>query len=197
MSNKKLDGLTKEQLIELYLIEKNRRINCENEISDLKYENEKLQKEKIVLERNAHYDILTTLDIEKPIYNRNYWESVFTKENETKSFYMVLADINNLSFINNTYGHKMGDKAIIECAQFLNNYGTVFRLGGDEFVMVFGDDISRNAFSNYMQQNPDFNLFSYGMHRKLASETISDALGFGDKNMYKMKNSKCIESRAN
>lgn len=197
MSNKKLDGLTKEQLIELYIIEKTRRINCENEISNLKHENERLQREKIVLERNAHYDILTTLDIEKPIYNRNYWESVFTKENETKSFYMVLADINNLSFINNTYGHKMGDKAIIECAQFLNNYGTVFRLGGDEFVMVFSDDISRNTFSNYMQQNPDFNLFSYGMHRKLASETISDALGFGDKNMYKMKNSKCIESRAN
>ncbi len=197
MSNKKLDGLTREQLIELYIIEKTRRINCENEISDLKHENERLQREKIVLERNAHYDILTTLDIEKPIYNRNYLESVFTKENETKSFYMVLADINNLSFINNTYGHKMGDKAIIECAQFLNNYGTVFRFGGDEFVMVFSDDVSRKAFLNYMQQNPDFNLFSYGMHRKLASETISDALGFGDKNMYKMKNSKCIESRTN
>lgn len=179
--------LSKNEIIELYLAEKSANENIIKQNQVLMEQNKELKSEVIRLEKIANYDILTTKDLKKPIYNRNYFETVFIAQNENKSFEMAVVDINKLGHINNNYGHLKGDEIIVECAQFLNKYGTVFRLGGDEFLLIFKNQIKKIEFVGYMKKHPDFDLFSFGIHKKNASETISDALGSGDKEMYKMK----------
>lgn len=53
---------------------------------------------------------------------------------------VVMADINDLKLINDTYGHNMGDDAIVRCAKCFcgvySAYGHCYRIGGDEFAML-------------------------------------------------------------
>lgn len=53
-------------------------------------------------------------------------------------------DVNDLKQINDTYGHSMGDSAIIETAEALNhsfrNADVSARVGGDEFVVLVLED---------------------------------------------------------
>lgn len=64
-----------------------------------------------------------------------------------KSIGIVQFDINNLKTINDTLGHEMGDKLILDGSAMINRYfgsvGDVYRTGGDEFVAVVCCD---NAF---------------------------------------------------
>jgi len=52
----------------------------------------------------------------------------------------IIADINNLKYINDTYGHRVGDSAIQTAGEVLNRMipdrGRAFRTGGDEFVAL-------------------------------------------------------------
>ena len=65
--------------------------------------------------------------------------------------FMLYADIDNLKEINDTFGHKEGDAALIETANILkSNYresDIIARIGGDEFVVIpvgtAGDDIEK------------------------------------------------------
>lgn len=61
----------------------------------------------------------------------------------TVKSYMVLIDIDNFKSINDTYGHLMGDKAILLLAETLvetlDGRGIVGRFGGDEFFVLTED----------------------------------------------------------
>ncbi len=56
-------------------------------------------------------------------------------------FAFCFVDIDNFKNINDTYGHKFGDKVLIEFARTLRKSvgtnGAVARYGGDEFIIVF------------------------------------------------------------
>lgn len=70
---------------------------------------------------------------------------------QKKGIFMLYADIDNLKEINDTFGHKEGDAALIETANILKtNYresDIIARIGGDEFVVIpvgtAGDDIEK------------------------------------------------------
>ena len=56
-----------------------------------------------------------------------------------ESFSVIIFDINDLKKINDTYGHKEGDKYIKECANLIFEYFQnipVYRVGGDEFAAI-------------------------------------------------------------
>lgn len=54
---------------------------------------------------------------------------------------VCFVDIDNLKYINDTYGHKAGDNVIIKTGHILRGYiresDLVSRIGGDEFLVVF------------------------------------------------------------
>ncbi len=65
----------------------------------------------------------------------------FAKSERTgEAFGVMLFDMDNLKKINDTYGHKAGDDAIIEVAERVKNTlresDALFRLGGDEFGII-------------------------------------------------------------
>ena len=76
------------------------------------------------------------------IYNRRGFYMCMAELSESggNHFALFSADLDNLKTINDTYGHSVGDKAIIAAAQAVSRaggHGGVYaRFGGDEFVAV-------------------------------------------------------------
>ena len=65
-----------------------------------------------------------------------------TKLDRTKPFGFIMCDINGLKHTNDTKGHDVGDKLIIDVAECLKEaFGSesVFRFGGDEFMVYLSD----------------------------------------------------------
>jgi diguanylate cyclase (GGDEF)-like protein len=53
---------------------------------------------------------------------------------------VLVGDVNELKYINDSYGHEVGDRLLQKCAgvlkTVLSSHGEVFRFGGDEFVAL-------------------------------------------------------------
>ena len=90
----------------------------------------------------AQHDSLTGL------YNRRffveYMEQVIARLRYSERFvYIVLIDLDHFKTINDTLGHDIGDKVLIEVAEririFCSDTHTIARLGGDEFTIVSGE----------------------------------------------------------
>lgn len=83
----------------------------------------------------AHYDNLTQLP------NRHLIEQTLGQQSQSKQRYgLILLDIDNFKLLNDTLGHKFGDKLLQAVAarlqQFCNSALFVGRLSGDEFVVM-------------------------------------------------------------
>lgn len=169
---KHLNELSKEQLINLFLRERDLR--------------KKISKQFACVKTIAYYDAPTTKAVGRPIYNRTYLEKVYINANKDRRCYVCMVDINDLAITNNTLGHLAGDKLICDCASHLVDYGTVIRFGGDEFVLVVDND-KVDTFKQMLENKKDTINFSYGMYEKQSSESFEDALNKADKIMYNMK----------
>lgn len=62
------------------------------------------------------------------------------EKRKNKGFFLLYIDVDNLKTINDTWGHKEGDAALMEIAGILKSVyresDVVARMGGDEFVVV-------------------------------------------------------------
>jgi len=83
------------------------------------------------------------------IYNRCYFEELLmhtiqTSKASASVFSLAMLDINDLKFINDTYGHEAGDLMLRKFAQCVNEIimsDDIFaRYGGDEFAIIFKDN---------------------------------------------------------
>ena len=89
-----------------------------------------------LLSRLAYHDGLTDL------LNRTSYMEELKKLDESHNFHVLLAlyDVNNLKYVNDTYGHQKGDEMIRRVADALREYlgplGKCYRIGGDEFVFL-------------------------------------------------------------
>lgn len=75
-------------------------------------------------------------------------------------FTFGMLDLDNFKFINDTYGHHVGDEVLIDVARnfakALDGIGVAGRFGGDEFLMVDLRDIAyddKKAFLNTMYED--------------------------------------------
>lgn len=91
--------------------------------------------------RIAQLTYLKETDVKTRVFNKNkYEEMVSAYYPKVERIAVIFWDLNNLKFINDKYGHAMGDKAIEKLSSALYEYSNdlrrVYRIGGDEFVMV-------------------------------------------------------------
>ena len=79
------------------------------------------------------------------LYNRKYFNITLEKvqQEDIINFGFVMADLNGLSLINNTFGHVKGDDMIIEAAELLKSVCSdkceIIRMGGGEFAIFLRD----------------------------------------------------------
>lgn len=165
--------------------------------------------------------MLSTINIEQEIANhdsltgvssRSLFEKVSRdmniqiKENVTNiKFAICECDLNNLKYINDTYGHEFGDNYIRRCCKVICDYfkhSQVFRLGGDEFGIVIKDDDFQNLNSiifelhnfsiSEAKKDSDFKertsfASGYAIFDPEKDKTVSDVLRRADTEMYKNK----------
>ena len=118
---------------------------------------------------------------------------------EEKSVCVFLFDINNLKYVNDTFGHSKGDEliknaslCIKEC--FLDTEGkNCYRIGGDEFVAIL-DSISKDNIDDYIQafndKQKELNVsiaMGYAYTDNIKNVGYEKLIIRADKNMYKNK----------
>ena len=102
------------------------------DISQLKASREKLH-------FAATHDPLTQLPNRAMIFER-LQEAVAQAKRSKETGAVLFIDLDNFKTINDTAGHKMGDKVLVESAQrikrLLGEHDTAGRFGGDEFIVI-------------------------------------------------------------
>jgi PAS domain S-box/diguanylate cyclase (GGDEF) domain len=155
-------------------------------------EKKKIEKELLYW---ANHDKLTNL------YNRTYFEhklSCLTKETDYPVGVMVL-DIDNLKYVNDTFGHLIGDELIKKSSKILSEIvegnDFVARTGGDEFtILIFNaTTIKLNKYIEKIlvieEEDKSFIpvRLSVGADISERFDDLKNAIDKADKNMYIQK----------
>jgi len=159
------------------------------------------------LEKLAYFDILTGC------YARGYGLSLLERQiklaqRHKTSILLLYVDLDGLKYINDTFGHKEGDKTLKEAAKFfkftLRDIDIVCRMGGDEFLLVFPDsslndvllikeritdklnELNENLSNSYQLS------FSIGFscYNPSTPLSIKELIKIADENMYEEKKRK-------
>ena len=166
-------------------------------------DNEK--KMELQLSERASYDFLSQL------YNRNTFTRTLTQELErrnNKKLALLFIDVDDFKFINDRYGHTIGDEVIKYVADTIRTKvddkgGFAGRFGGDEFVLCFTD---QEDIENIENISMDIINELYGGHTTSEgnmtinvkasigialcpehSEDVNELLAFSDTAMYFVK----------
>ncbi len=102
------------------------------------------------LHRHAYYDSLTGLANRARLTERLDGMLERLRTDANKSFAVLFLDIDNFKLVNDSFGHEMGDRLLVEVAKRLSeglrgldaiarlDEDSASRLGGDEFVVILG-----------------------------------------------------------
>ena len=152
---------------------------------------------RLSLEAKALRDELTDT------FNRHYFDKYITCINEApKPVSFISADLNDLKFINDNYGHFVGDEYIRMSTMLfkttLPEGALIFRMGGDEFTMILpGADLetARGYISKLLTEQQRFRIMdkelsiAYGASciERDSGFSVRDYLAAADMEMYKAK----------
>ena len=152
------------------------------------------------------------------LYNRSQLENFMNYQirNMKKGnyFFLILLDLDKFKEINDTYGHLVGDEALINAAKLIRGSckkktDYVARLGGDEFAII-GQCENTEAVDmiikrmhevvdqfNVANGKPYRIMFSagYAIHDGSEITTLDRMISIADSNMYKVKKAKKVERK--
>ena len=154
------------------------------------------------------------------LYNRSQLENFMNYElkNMKKGnyFFLILLDLDKFKQINDTYGHIVGDEALIHAAKLLRGSckrktDYVARLGGDEFVII-GQCENKETVDMIIQRmhnvadkfnatsKKPYKLFfsaGYVIYDGSTDATLDTLLSEADRRMYDVKNAKKMKEKNN
>lgn len=164
----------------------------------------KLAQRVYLLSHELYTDELTGLLNRKWFFKEFLLEEKYPKHNGIIAF----LDLNGLKFINDNFGHKVGDKTIsflgTHLKEFLKDVFVV-RFAGDEFIILF-DNKNINEVTNTINninndlakielrtkkdgEDHKFSItFSFGLAEYESGVSIISSIEKADQNMYEMKN---------
>ncbi|PHS57640.1 MAG: hypothetical protein COB17_05345 [Sulfurimonas sp.] len=106
---------------------------------------QKKEAEKIIheqaekLKHQAYYDILTNLP-NRALFQDRLSQAIKISTRHNDKFALLFIDLDKFKQINDSLGHDIGDKVLIEASQRLKNAireeDTLARIGGDEFTII-------------------------------------------------------------
>ncbi|WKY57023.1 EAL domain-containing protein [Vibrio sp. SNU_ST1] len=117
------------------------------------------------------------------LYNRKSIE--YKKVIEYSRCYYYI-DANQLKFLNDSQGHHVGDRMIINLAMRFKKIaaqgmGQAYRVGGDEFVLICQTSVSKELLQylseqNLIQETENALSFSFGRYRSDPEESVEDCI---------------------
>lgn len=155
------------------------------------------------LEKLADYDSLTSISNRRK-FNDTFKHFFLLSKRKEEPLSVLFLDLDNFKSINDKYGHKVGDKVLIRCAEVLSNNirktDLIARWGGEEFVIAFINTKVSDAFvisnkiCSALENDDDLIAFtkskltaSIGLTQCLVDDTIDTVLVRADKAMYDAK----------
>ncbi len=169
--------------------------------------NQELKEKALQIEKmNEKLRDISTKDFLTNIYNRRKLDEMIEQEynrairNGTK-FSIILIDLDFFKSVNDTYGHSVGDKILIETAQLLEsnirNIDMVGRWGGEEFLIICPDtnieqvlcvsEKLRKLIAKYKFSVVHNRTSSFGVATYENSDTISGLIARADRGLYQAK----------
>jgi diguanylate cyclase (GGDEF)-like protein len=164
----------------------------------------KLSQKVNFLSQEIYRDELTEL------FNRKWFFKEFLIEEKypKKDGVICFIDLNGLKQINDSFGHKLGDKTIAFLGNFMKMNITdanIVRFAGDEFILLFDgkaieevtnimNNVNQNLTKKQLRTTKNgkdhmFSIsFSFGLSEYESGVSILSAIENADKNMYIMKN---------
>lgn len=119
------------------------------------------------------------------------------------SIWCISIDVNNLKYVNDTFGHSYGDLLLTSFSKLLTSsfkdVGNCYRIGGDEFIVIICNllkpeikDLLNILYSETEKYNNKNSLYlsfaiGYDHYRVVKDSSLSDVLIRSDKLMYKNK----------
>ena len=169
--------------------------------------NKELKEKEKIIESMAYHDCLTE------VYNRRFFYTLAEKyiesaKREQSILGLMFIDINNFKFINDSYGHEAGDKALVQVAKILSQVSrkndTGARYGGDEFLILLPNLLSPQNFkiiASRIHEHPERFIklrgeeielsFSIGIsHFPDDGDSIDQLICKADQSMYAAKSRK-------
>lgn len=169
-------------------------------LSSINSELEKMQKQIDFLQKELFSDPLTHA------YNRKWFSDYYLENDKFKNDgYIAFIDLNKFKYINDNFGHIVGDQVLKYLVKFLKenlNYPGVYvsRYAGDEFIVLFDKDKTLNLDVPKLMKEVQSKLntqklksskikelqfsFSYGLCAFKTHEKIEEVLELVDSLMY-------------
>ena len=173
------------------------------EIDRLKSEVEALQERVATLDSLAHQDTLVAMPNRRG-FLRELDRLIARVDRYDEQAAMLFVDVDGLKSINDSFGHRAGDEALIQVASLLSSgvrrSDFVARLGGDEFGILLenadeahahetakrlGDTICDCEFKHEREELPLSVAIGMTMIRK--DDNVEDVMARADAEMYRGK----------
>ncbi|MBS4067011.1 MAG: diguanylate cyclase [Sulfurimonas sp. RIFOXYD12_FULL_36_11] len=162
-----------------------------------------ITKEKIYQQELEYINVTDTLT---KIGNRYYYNQQIKKEVANSNRYsyplsLVIFDIDYFKKINDEHGHDIGDKILIEYAEFISSHlreGDVFcRIGGEEFTIILPHTNKENAYYIIDKMRGKIEAYkeivpvtmSFGVAEYVKDESLELFFKRADEALYEAKNS--------
>ena len=112
---------------------------------------------------------------------------------------LIVLDLDDFKYINDTYGHLAGDRCLKEIARCLkqaySSYGNCYRIGGDEFCVLLQElekeELCKEKLLWLMEKRRKvvsiLPFVSYGSAELMENECIRDTKIRADQKMYEDK----------
>ena len=185
-------------------------VSVEDELRELRRERDALRRENRVLKiAVAELERVSERDTLTPLFNRRYFltaihQRIARFERHAETAAVVFADVNQLKYINDSFGHAAGDFALIQVADRLlssiRSSDVAARIGGDEFGLILDqsseegaraqvarlEEILRAAPAIYDGREIALSA-CFGIAMLQLDMTESDILAAADRDMYRNK----------
>ena len=137
------------------------------------------------------------------LYNRRFFEEELKRLDNKRNLPLsiIMADVNGLKLVNDSFGHRIGDELLIKVADILRNTcrasEIISRIGGDEFVILLPnmtakdtDSLIKRIIENSKLEkinSIDISVsFGYAIKEE-EDEDVIDILNHSENEMYKRK----------
>lgn len=186
--------------------------SIEDQLRELRRERDALRRENRVLKiAVAELERVSERDTLTPLFNRRYFLTAIHHrmarfERHAERAAVVFIDVNQLKYINDSFGHAAGDFALMEIAKRLAGSiratDVAARIGGDEFGLILDQsdeegaraqvirlcDVLTEAPAHYDGHEIALSA-CFGIAMLQTGMTESDILAAADRDMYKSKQS--------